>query len=118
MARQLPRDENGTPVQLTPSSVALGRFVSSSISSSTTRDLTAATATAPQTTMIRVYAISQDIYLKWGSTAVSASNFDEVIPAGQIVDLVVPIDTTTGALFTTLRVIERTATATIILIEK
>jgi len=107
----MPRDENGNVIQLTPASTALSRTVSSSISSSTQVTLNA------NTTMIRVYAVSQDIYLKWGTTAVSASNFDEVIPSGQVVDLVVPQDSSNSK-FAALTVIERAATATIILIEK
>lgn len=112
MDRNVPRDASNAPLQLTPSTTALGRLVSASISSSTIRDLTAGTS------MIRVYAIDKDIYLKWGSTAVDATNFDEVIPANQVVDLVVPKNPATNALFNTIRVIERAATATIILIEK
>jgi len=107
----LPRDEHGIAMQLSPALTALGRVVSSSISASTTRALTAGT------TVIRCYAKTQDVYLKWGSTAVTSSNFDEVIPAGQMVDFVVPKDTA-GVLFTTIRLIEATATATITIIEK
>jgi len=108
----LPRDGNSIAAQLTPASTALARTVSSSISASTTVTFNAAT------TLLRVYAIDKDVYLKWGSTAVTSSNFDEVIPANQIVDLFVPIDTSTNLLYTTMRVIERAATATIIIIEK
>lgn len=111
MAERLPRDANGIAMQLTPSSVALGQLVTSSISASTTRNLTAGTS------LLRAYAVNQDVFLKWGATAVTSSNFDEVIPANQVVDLVVPRDST-GALFTTIRVIERAATATLILVEK
>ena len=108
----LPRDADRIAMQLTPATVALSQTVSSSISSSTTLAITAGA------TILRIYAVDKDIYFKWGSTAVTSSNFDEVIPANQIVDLVVPIDTTTGVLFTTSRVIERSATATIIVIQK
>ncbi len=109
---RLPIDNDRKGVQLTPRSIALARTVSSSISASTTITFNAST------TFLRIYAVSQDVYFKWGATAVTSSNFDEVIPANQVVDLLVPIDTTTGLLFTTCRVIERTATATIIVIEK
>lgn len=107
----IPKDGNRIAAQLTPSVVALSQAVSSSISSSSTIAVTAGA------TFIRIYAISQDIYLKWGSTAVTSSNFDEVIPAGQICDFFIPVDST-GATYTTMRVIERTATATIIWIQK
>ena len=109
---ELPRDGNRIAMQITPAVIALARTVSSSISSTTT--ITFNTAT----TMIRVYAINQDVYLKWGTTAVTAGNFDEVIPANQIVDLVVPNIPTTGIPYTACTVIERVATATIIVIEK
>lgn len=109
--QRLPVGANREVIQLTPASIALARTVNASISASSTITFNAATS------IIRIYAISQDIYLKWGSTAVTSSNFDEVIPAGQIVDLVVPADST-GALYTTIRIIERTASATIIVIEK
>jgi len=93
-------------LQLTPDVPALATTVDDSISSSTEITLN------PETTMIRVYAISQDIYLKWGTDNVTSSSFDEVCPSGQIVDFVVPngIDA--------LNLIERVAGATVIVIEK
>lgn len=99
-------DRWGNDRRLTPHVTALARTVSSSISSSTTLTLQSAT------TILRVYAIDKDVYIKWGATAVDATNFDEVIPANQIVDLYVP-----GSV-TELRMIERSATATVIIIEK
>jgi len=107
----LPHDGNSQLAQLTPAKVALARTVSSSISSSTTVTFNTAT------TMLRCYSADKDTYLKWGSTAVTSSNFDEIIPAGQIVDLYVPFQSD-GTLYTTIRVIERAATATIVIIEK
>lgn len=107
----LPTDGNSKPVQLTPAKIALARTVSSSISSSTEIDFNAAT------TFIRCYANNQDVYLKWGTTAVTSSNFDEIIPAGQIVDLVIPykaVDT----LYPSCTVIQVASTATITVIEK
>lgn len=108
----LPRGSDRKPIQLTPSTIALGRVVISSLSASTTRDFTA------NTSIVRLYATSQDVYLKWGATAVTNANFDEVIPAGQIVDLVVPVDASTGLLFVTMRLIERAASAALVVIEK
>jgi hypothetical protein len=107
----LPKDGNASTVQLTPATVALARTVSSSISSSTTLNLNAST------TVLRCYSADKDTYLKWGSTAVTSSNFDEIIPAGQVVDLYVPTQSD-GTLYATIRVIERAATATIVIIEK
>lgn len=104
-------DTYGQAKNLTPSKVALSQTVSSSISTSTTVAITSGA------TFLRIYAIDKDIYFKWGSTAVTSSNFDEVIPANQIVDLYIPIESGT-TLYTTARVIERSATATIVVIQK
>lgn len=108
----LPRDADRIAMQLTPATIALSQNITSSISSSSTLAIT------DGATILRLYSADKDTLLKWGSTAVTTSNFDEVIPANQIVDLVIPIDSTTGALFTTTRVIERSATATLISIQK
>lgn len=108
----LPIDGSSKPMQLTPAVVALARTVDSSISSSTEITFD------PAASIIRCYATTQDVYLKWGTDDVTASNFDEVIPAGQVVDLGVPVDTSTGALFTACNVIERSASAAIVVIEK
>jgi len=88
---QFRKNENGGlkwsyPVQITstPDVVALARTVASTLTSSTEITLN------PATTYIRVYAIGKDVYLKWGTTDCSASNFDEVIPAGQVFDFLVP----------------------------
>jgi len=89
-----------------PDVKALARTVDSTISSSTEITLQKATR------FIRAYAVAKDVYLKWGTADVTAANFDEVIPAGQIVDLLVPDGETA------INLIEREATATIIVIEK
>lgn len=94
------------PLQLTPDVVALARTVDNSISGST--EITLNTAT----TYIEVYAIAKDVYLKWGTADVTASNFDEVIPAGQIREFLVPEN------ITAINLIEREASATVIVIEK
>lgn len=107
----LPRDSQRSSIQLTPAITALARTVDGSISSSTEITLNAAT------TLIRVYATAQDVYMKWGTTDVTASNFDEVIPAGQICDFAVPVDSS-GNLYTAVNFIERSATAAIVVIEK
>ena len=98
--------KHSLPLQLTPDVPALARTVDSSISSST--EITLNTATS----FLRVYAISQDVYLKWGTADVTASNFDEVIPAGQIVDFLRPQGVTA------INLLERVAGATVIVIEK
>jgi len=111
IGQNLPKDGANIAMQLTPAVIALAQTVNASISSSSSITFNAAT------TILRVYAISQDVYFKWGSTAVTSSNFDEIIPASQIVDLVVPKDST-GTKYTTCKFIERTASATIVVIEK
>jgi len=108
----LPLDQNNHIIPLTPAMIARARTVDGTISATTEITLNASTR------MIRVYAISQDVYLKWGTADVTASNFDEVIPANQICDFVVPRDVTTDALFTAINLIERVAGATVIVIEK
>lgn len=91
---------------LTPAKAALARTVDASISASTEITLNG------DTKILRVYAIAQDIYMRYGTTDVSASNFDEVIPAGQICDFIIPPNTTA------VNFIERVAGATLIAIEK
>lgn len=111
---KLPRDSRNEAMQLSPAKVALARTVDATISSST--EITLNTAT----TIIRVYAIAKDVYLKWGTDDVTASNFDEVIPAGQICDFMVPKQQSVNAnpLYTAVNLIEREAGATVIVIEK
>lgn len=94
------------PLQLTPSVAALARTLDATISASTEIVLNTAT------TYLEVYAIAKDVYLKWGADDVTASNFDEVIPAGQIREFIVPDGSTA------INLIEREAGATVIVIEK
>lgn len=107
----LPRDKNRIAAQLSPASVALARTVDPTISASTEITLNASTS------FIRVYAIDKDVYMKWGTVDVTASNFDEVIPANQICDFFVPLETG-DVLYTAVNFIERAATGGIIVIEK
>lgn len=90
----------------TPDVVTLARTVNATISATTEITLNVAT------TYLRVYAIAKDVYLKWGTADVTASNFDEVIPAGQVLDFLVPDG------ITAINVIEREAGGTILVIEK
>lgn len=101
----LPKDGNGVPMNLVFAKKALARTVDATISTSTEITLNAATS------LIRLYALDQDVYMKWGTDDVTDSNFDHVVPAGQIIDLVrIPGETA-------INLIERTATAGIIVIE-
>lgn len=91
--------------------VAVARNVDTSISGST--EFTLDTSTR----LLRCIGIAQDTYLKWGTDDVTASNFDQVIPAGQIVDLPIPNQTDSGDKFTAYNVIERVSGAGFIGIE-
>lgn len=113
---RLKRDASGSPIQLAPAGAALARTLDTTISSSTQIDFQTATS------WLRCLASDKDVFLKWGTTAVTSSNFDEVLPAGQIVDLVIPIDPASPVgspdRYASCTVIERAATAAIIVIEK
>ena len=92
--------------EVPPDVVALARTVDTSVSASTEITLN------KLTTYLEVYAIAKDVYLKWGTSDVTASNFDEVIIAGQIRKFLVPDQ------ITAINVIERESGATVIVIEK
>lgn len=111
MPLNLPQDDNTQVVQLTPRTISLARTVDTTISSST--EITFNTSTK----LIRVYAIDKDVYMKWGTDDVTASNFDEVIPANQICDFYIP-NQTGNTLYTAANFIERAATGGVIVIEK
>jgi len=73
------------------------------------------------TSMIRVHAIGQDIYMKWalsGVDFVTALNFDEMIHAGNYIDFPVPVDPRDGTLFTRAMFVGRVAGSTLVVIEK
>src|SRR3990170_2228539 len=91
-------EQSGQVMQITPKGTALHRTVNSAISTSTEITLNA------DTTFLRCYAITEDVYLRWGIEDCNESLFDEVIPANQIVDLAVPVDSE-GVKFTAFNVI-------------
>ena len=107
----LPKDDNASTIQLTPARVALEETYDATISSSTELTLNAAT------TIIRVCAIDKPILMKWGTSDVSTSDFDEIIPAGAICDFVVPKESG-STLYTAVNFIEQAATAILVVIEK
>lgn len=111
MSTTAPTYEDGQVMQITPRGTALARSVNGSISTSV--EITLNT----NTNFLRCYALSQDVYLRWGIEDCNANTFDEVIPAGQVVDLQVPFDRY-GVKFTAFNIIERTTSATVIIIEK
>ncbi len=108
----IPENEYGHIIGLPPAKPALARTVDATISTTTEITLNA------DTTWITVYAIDKDVYLKWGTADVTAANFDEVIPVGGVIDRPIPIDTATDVKFTAINLIERTAGATVIVIER
>ena len=102
----MPTYEDGQGMQITPRGVSLARTVNGSLSASVEITLHV------DTTFLRCYATTQDVYLRWGLEDANSSLFDEIIPAGQVVDLAVPDG------FTTFNVIERASSAAIVIIEK
>ncbi len=107
----VPIDGNAAKLPLTPSTLALAVTNNGSLSSSATITFNAGTS------LIEVSALSQGVFLKWGGTATSSS-FDEYIQAGFTRHYFIPINTTTGAPYTTAQFIQQAASATIIVIEK
>jgi len=105
------RDQYGKIIRTDFDKVALARTVSSSISSST--EIVFNT----NTTVIRVFASAKDVYLKWGIDDCAPHTFDEIIPAGLYLDLAIPLQAD-GTPFTACNVLERAATATVVVIEK
>lgn len=102
----MPRDGNATAMQLVPATAAKAVTNNSSISSHVEITLQATT------TLIEVSALSQGIFLRYGSTAVTSSAFDEYIQAGTTRHYKVP------AGITAVSVLQQAASATLILIEK
>lgn len=91
--------------QLTFDSAALAKTYDTTISSAT--DITLNT----KTKLIEVTAIDQGVFLRYASTA-SSANFDEYIHADTTRHFVVPSGVTV------ISVIERAATAAVVVIEK
>ena len=90
----------------TPDVIALARTVDDTISASAEITLN------ELTTMIRVVVAAKDVFLKWGTDNVTAANFDECIQADTYMDFIVPAN------ITAVNLIERAATATVVVIEK
>ena len=85
----LPRDANSTAMQLVPSKTALSTTVSDDISSALDITLNAAT------TFIEVNALEEGVFLRYASTASSASGgHDEYIIANNVRNYIPPEGTT------------------------
>lgn len=111
---EIPSDKYGRPLyNITPRATALERHVKALTDSFHI-------ALDDDTTFIRVYAIAKDVYLKWadnGEDYVTSENFDEVIPAGQFIDMFVALQAN-GQLYDHIQVVGREAGATVVVIEK
>ncbi len=109
----IPKDSNASPMQLVPSKITLATTYDTTVSTSTQVTFNAGT------TFIEVSAISQPIVMKWGTTAVTTSNFDNIIMAGTTRHFVVPVDnaTPTGFLYTAANFIEQTTSAVLCVTE-
>lgn len=100
-----PRAQNGETVQLVPATAALAVTYDTSISAATDITLNAAT------TFLEINAVSEGVFLRYASTA-SSVNFDEYIAADTTRHYAVPEGVTV------ISVIERAASAAVVVIEK
>lgn len=107
----LSRDTHDNPLPLTPAKIALAQTRDTDISAST--EITLDT----DTRIIEVTAVGGNVYLKYGTTAVTNANFDEFIQLGQTRHYVIPKDSS-GDLYTAINLIDDGDSATVIVIEK
>lgn len=101
----LPSDQQGDMIPLTTPTRAIAVTYDTSVSTATDIVLNSATA------LIEVTAINNGVFLRYQATA-SSSNFDEFVLADTTRHFVVP------AGVTTISVIEETASAKVVVIEK
>ena len=103
----LPQDGSRNPIQgMVPAIVAIEETYDATVSASTEITLNVATK------MIEVTAIGASIFMKWGTTDASSTDWDHVIPLNSTRQFAVPVETAaTGALFTAVNFIEEVATA-------
>jgi hypothetical protein len=111
------KKEPSGKLKLTPENIAaLGPIGPDVVSLAVTRDTSISSSTEitlnKLTSIVTVSAIAKDVYLKWGTADVTNANMDEIIPAGRTMNFVVPDG------ITALNVIEESASATVIVIEK
>ena len=111
---EIPSDKYGRPLNnIAPRATAIARTVKAIVSSFHI-ELNA------ETQFIRVYAIAKDIFLKWADNSVdyvTVLNFDEVIPTGQYVDLIVPLQAD-GTPYEGVHLVGRESGSTVVVIEK
>ena len=102
-----PKDGNGSTTPLVPALTSLARTYDTTISTSTEITLNASA------TFIEVTALNQPIFMNWGTSDASSSAWSHVIPAGMTRQWFIPVDTTTGSLFTAVNFIEQAPSATL-----
>ena len=103
---KLPVDDNNKPIPIVPDRTALAVTRDTSISTTTEITLNAAT------TFIEISAMSDGVFLRWGTGDASNSVFDEFIVAGATRHYKVPYG------ITALNVIDDGGSAKFICIEK
>lgn len=83
---RLPKDTNGNPIPLTNATPALKFTYDTTISASTEITLNA------NTSIIRISAIDDNVFLRYGTSDASAATdgADEFIPAGATHDYAIP----------------------------
>lgn len=101
-----------TVITTVPRVISLAETYDATISSSTQITFNAAT------TLIEVAAIDKAIMMKWGTSAASTADFDEVIPQNTVRAFYIPTDSSTGVLYTAANFIEQAATAILAVSEK
>jgi len=99
-------------IESTPAVVAINETYDATVN--TTHELTFNAAT----TLIEVSAIDKTIVMKWGTDDATTSDFDEVISLNTTRQFFIPVDITTGILFTAANFIEQAATAILCVVEK
>lgn len=92
--------------------VSLVETYDATISGST--EITLNTATKS----IEVGALDKGIFMKWGTSDASTSDWDAVIPANTVRAFAIPIDSTTGVPYTAVNFIQQAATAILCVSEK
>lgn len=95
-----PIDANGKAINAAPPYLPYARHSLDTISSSTSVTLD------QRTEIIEVTAVGAGIYLRWGTSSVTSSNFDEYVPPGATRYYVVPINRSTGSRYTGLHILQ------------
>lgn len=101
----LPIDGSNKPIQLIPAQDVLAEDYDESISSSTEFTFHA------NARIVELVPGGEAVMMKWGTSNASTSDWSHVLAEGVTRHLFIPIDTSTGVLYTAVNFIERTTTA-------